>query len=43
MTIVACALTREQDGIGGYMAHPEGPGPRPGVLMAHHAHGGSAG
>jgi dienelactone hydrolase len=32
-------LTLEQDGIPGYMAHPEGSGLRPGVLMAHHAHG----
>ena len=39
MTIVARMLTQEQDGIGGYMAHPEGAGQRPGVLMAHHAHG----
>jgi len=39
MTIVARMLTQEQDGIGGYMAHPDGPGLRPGVLMAHHAHG----
>ena len=39
MTIVARMLTQEQDGIGGYMAHPEGAGQRPGVLMVHHAHG----
>jgi carboxymethylenebutenolidase len=39
MTIVARMLTQEQDGIGGYMAHPGGPGQRPGVLMVHHAHG----
>jgi len=39
MTIVARMLTQEEDGIGGYMAHPEGPGRRPGILMAHHAHG----
>ena len=39
MTIVARMLTQEQDGIGGYMAQPGGPGPRPGVLMVHHAHG----
>ena len=39
MTIVARMLTEEQDGIGGYMAHPDGPGQRPGILMAHHAHG----
>jgi carboxymethylenebutenolidase len=37
--IAARMLTQEQDGIGGYMAHPEGPGPRPGILMVHHAHG----
>ena len=37
--IVARMLTQEEDGIGGYMAHPEGPGLRPGILMAHHAHG----
>src|SRR5882724_2144712 len=32
-------LTQDKDGIGGYMAHPDGAGPRPGVLMVHHAHG----
>ncbi len=37
--ITARMLTQEQDGIGGYMAQPEGAGPRPGVLMVHHAHG----
>ena len=31
--IVARMLTQEGDGIGGYMAHPEGPGQRPGILM----------
>jgi carboxymethylenebutenolidase len=39
MTVVARMLTQEQDGIGGYMALAGGPGPRPGVLMVHHAHG----
>jgi carboxymethylenebutenolidase len=39
MAIVARMLTQEEDGIPGYMAHPEGPGRRPGVLMVHHAHG----
>jgi carboxymethylenebutenolidase len=39
MTIVARMLTRERDGLPGYLAHPEGAGPRPGVLMVHHAHG----
>jgi carboxymethylenebutenolidase len=39
MSIVARRLTQEQDGIPGYMAHPEGTGQRPGVLMVHHAHG----
>jgi carboxymethylenebutenolidase len=39
MAIVARMVTQEQDGIPGYMAHPDGPGPRPGVLMVHHAHG----
>ena len=39
MTIVARMLTQEQDGIGGYLAQPGAPGPRPGVLMVHHAHG----
>ena len=39
MAIVARMLTQENDGIGGYMAHPDGAGPRPGVLMVHHAHG----
>ena len=32
MTIVARMLTQEEDGIPGYAAHPEGEGPRPGVL-----------
>src|SRR5262249_40350160 len=39
VTIVARMVTLEQDGIPGYVAHPEGPGKRPGVLMVHHAHG----
>jgi carboxymethylenebutenolidase len=39
MAIVARMLTQDTDGIGGYMAQPEGAGPRPGILMAHHAHG----
>jgi carboxymethylenebutenolidase len=39
MPIVARTLTLEQVGIPGYVAHPEGPGQRPGVLMVHHAHG----
>ena len=39
MNIVARMVTQEKDGIPGYMAHPEGPGQRPGVLMVHHAHG----
>ena len=39
MTITARMLTQDKDGIGGYMAHPDGAGRRPGVLLAHHAHG----
>ena len=39
MNVVARMLTQEQDGIPGYMAHPDAPGQRPGVLMVHHAHG----
>jgi len=39
MSIVARRLTQEQDGIPGYLARPQGPGSRPGVLMVHHAHG----
>ena len=39
MSIVARRVTLEQDGIPGYVAHPDGPGSRPGVLMVHHAHG----
>ena len=39
MTIDARMLTQEADGIPGYMAKPAGSGPRPGVLMVHHAHG----
>ena len=38
MTIVARMLTQEEDGIPGYAAHPESKAPRPGVLLAHHAH-----
>src|SRR5205085_1394152 len=30
MTITARMLTQDNDGIGGYMAHPDGPGTRPG-------------
>ena len=39
MSVVARRVTQEEDGIPGYMAHPEGTGLRPGVLMVHHAHG----
>ena len=39
MNVVARMVTQEQDGIPGYMAHPEAPVPRPGILMVHHAHG----
>ena len=39
MRVVARRLTLEEDGIPGYVAHPEGGGPRPGVMMVHHAHG----
>ena len=39
MTIVARRVTQEDDGIDGFIAHPEGDGRRPGVLMVHHAHG----
>ena len=39
MSTVARRVTLEADGIPGYVAHPEGPGRRPGVLMVHHAHG----
>jgi carboxymethylenebutenolidase len=39
MGIVARRVTQEEDGIPGYVAHPEGGSPRPGVLMVHHAHG----
>ena len=37
MKIVARKLTQEDDGIPGYVAHPDAPGHRPGVLMVHHA------
>ena len=36
---IARMLTQEDDGLPGYMAHPEGEGRRPGILMVHHAHG----
>jgi carboxymethylenebutenolidase len=39
MRVVARKLTQEEDGIPGYVAHPEGAGHRPGVMMAHHAPG----
>ena len=39
MTITARMLTQDKDGIGGYMAHPDGAGARPGIMMVHHAHG----
>ena len=39
MNIVARLVTQEADGIPGFMAHPEAPGQRPGILMVHHAHG----
>jgi dienelactone hydrolase len=39
MRIVARMLSQEQDGIPGYVAHPEGTESRPGILVAHHAHG----
>ena len=39
MRIVAQMVTQERDGIPGYMAHPVAPGPRPGIMMVHHAHG----
>jgi len=39
MNVVARLVTQEQDGIPGYMAHPDAPGKRPGILMVHHAHG----
>jgi carboxymethylenebutenolidase len=39
VSIVARRVTLEADGIPGYIAHPDGPGRRPGVLMVHHAHG----
>jgi dienelactone hydrolase len=39
MSVVARMLTQEADGIPGYAAYHDGPGLRPGVLMAHHAHG----
>ena len=31
---IARMLTQEDDGIPGYMAQPEAPGPRPGILAA---------
>ena len=39
MTITARMLKPEEDGIGGYLAQPDGVATRPGILMAHHAHG----
>src|SRR5207247_1005599 len=39
MRVVARRLTLEEDGIPGYVAHPEGGGRRPGVMMVLHAHG----
>ena len=39
MTITARRLTHEQDGIPGWIAHPNTPGRHPGVMMLHHAPG----
>ncbi len=39
MNVVARKVTPEEDGIAGYIAHPEGSGVRQGVLMVHRAHG----
>src|SRR2546422_10283817 len=39
MTITARMLTQDKDGIGGYLAPPDGAGARPGIMMVHPAHG----
>jgi dienelactone hydrolase len=39
VSIVARMVTQEHDGIPGYVAHPDTPAQRPGILMVHHAHG----
>lgn len=39
MSITLRKLTKEQDGIPGWIAHPDTPGRYPGVLMLHHVPG----
>ena len=39
MNITARKLTREQDGIPGWLAHPNATGRYPGIMMIHHAPG----
>ncbi|MBI3057429.1 MAG: dienelactone hydrolase family protein, partial [Betaproteobacteria bacterium] len=39
MSITLRKLTQEQDGIPGWIAHPDGHGRHPGVMMLHHAPG----
>src|SRR5262249_24454907 len=39
MTITERMLTQDNDGIGGYMAHPDGTRTRPGILRVNHANG----
>ena len=39
MRIAARTLTREQDGISGFLAHPAAAARRPGVLVLHHPNG----
>src|SRR6185295_271514 len=39
LSIVTRILTQEQECIPGYAAYAAGPGPHPGILLAHHAPG----
>lgn len=39
MTITLTKLTQEKDGMPGWVAYPNAPGPHPAVLMLHHAPG----
>lgn len=39
MSVISRKLTQDEDGIPGWIAHPNAPGRHPGVMMLHHAPG----
>ncbi|MCC6533520.1 MAG: dienelactone hydrolase family protein [Burkholderiales bacterium] len=39
MRVASRSLTREQDGISGFLAYPAAAARKPGILLLHHAHG----